>query len=83
MTYPDHLPFSRQIRRSVAEAETCLESVEDRLQLGLLLQLGWFVLAAVVSELLQLPLRSRKCVVGGAVLQPRCRASDPFQQLDT
>ena len=58
-----------------------MESVEDRFQLGLLLQLGRLVLSAVVAELLQLALRARQRVVGRAVLQPRRRASDPLEQL--
>ena len=81
VSYPDHLSLGGEVGGAVAEAQSRLQRVEYCLQLGLLLQLGRLVLAAVVTELLQLALRARKRVVGRAVLQPRRRASDPLEQL--
>ena len=80
-THPNHLALGGQVRRPVGESQPGLKCVEGRLQLGLLLQFGWFVLAAVVTELLQLIASTSKCVVGRTVLQPRRGAADPLQQV--
>ena len=80
-TYRNHLALGGHVGGAVAESQASLEGVEGGLQLGLLLQLGWLVTLAVVTELLQLLLCAGQRVVCRPVLQPRRGATDPLQQL--
>jgi len=78
-TYRNHLALGGHVGGAVAESQAGLEGVEGGLQLGLLLQLGWLVTLAVVTELLQLLLCTGQCVVCRTVLQPGRGTADPLQ----
>lgn len=81
MTYRHHLALRRHEGGPVAEPQLGLEGVEVNLQLALLLDLGRFVEAAVVSEVLELLLHGLHGVLRHTVLQPRDGTADPLQQL--
>jgi hypothetical protein len=82
-TYSNHLAFSWHVGGAVGEAQFGLQGVEVGLELGLLLDTGWLVLAAVGAVLLQFLLHADQAVVGLAALQPGHGAADPLQQLFT
>lgn len=81
VTYRHHLALRRHEGGPVAEPQLGLEGVEVNLQLALLLDLGRFVEAAVVSEVLELLLHGLHGVLRHTVLQPRDGTADPLQQL--
>lgn len=80
-THRNHLAFGRHVSRAVRQAQLRLQRVEVGLELRLLLDARGLVLAAILTVLVQLLLHAGQRVVGLARLEPRERATDPFQQL--
>ncbi len=79
--YGNHAALGGHVGGSVGEAQLGLQRVEERLELGLLLDARRLVLAPVHAVLLQLLLHAGQRVVRLARLQPRQSLADPLQQL--
>lgn len=77
-TYRYHLSLRGHKGGPVAYAQLSLQGVEADLQLALLLHLGGLVHAAVVPEILQLPLHLNHGLLCGPILQPWGGSADPL-----
>ena len=74
-----HLSLSWHVSRSIAQPQSCLEGVEGRLELCLLINLWWFSRPSVVAKLGQLASTSRYRVVSSAGLKPRSCTTYPLE----
>lgn len=80
-THRYHLPLRWHKSWSVADAEFSLECVEIDLQLALLLDFGWLVHTAIVTEVLQLSSHGHHRLFWRTILKPGCCTANPLQQL--
>lgn len=62
-TYRNHFAFGGHVSRSIGQTQLGLQRVEVGLQLGLLLNTGRLVLAAVLSVLVQFLLHAGQRIV--------------------
>jgi len=66
-----HFPFRGHVRRSVAQSQFRLKSIEIRLQLGFLFDTRRLMLASIRPVFLQLLLTTGEGIVGLPIREPR------------
>ena len=77
----DESSLRGNVRGSVAQTELRLEGVEVRLQVALLLGLGWLGDGGVLTELLEAALSVLEGVLGNTITEPGHGLGNPLQQL--